>query len=125
MIPVFLAGLASSQASWLAARQTTIASNVANANTPGYQVRDVTPFSAVLENASLSLASTHPAHIDPSSGLAPTEKVSKSDSWEVFHSGNSVALEQEMMKAGQVNQDYALNTTIVKAFHRMLSMSAK
>ena len=125
MIPVFLAGLAASQASWLAARQTTIASNVANANTPGYQVRDVTPFSTVLENASLSLASTHPAHIDPSSGLAPTEKVSKSDSWEVFHSGNSVALEQEMMKAGQVNQDYALNTTIVKAFHRMVSMSAK
>ncbi len=79
----------------------------------------------MLENASLSLASTHPAHIDPSSGLAPTEKVSKSDSWEVFHSGNSVALEQEMMKAGQVNQDYALNTTIVKAFHRMVSMSAK
>jgi len=125
VIPVFLASLASSQASWLAARQTTIASNVANANTPGYQVRDVTPFNTVLDNTSMSLASTNPAHIDPTSGLAPTEKVSKSDSWEVFHSGNSVALEQEMMKAGQVNQDYALNTSIVKAFHRMVSMSAK
>jgi flagellar basal-body rod protein FlgB len=125
VIPVFLASLASSQASWLAARQTTIASNVANANTPGYQVRDVTPFSSVLDNTSMSLASTHPAHINPTSGLAPTERVSKSDSWEVFHSGNSVALEQEMMKAGQVNQDYALNTSIVKAFHRMVSMSAK
>jgi len=125
VIPVFLAGLASSQAGWLAARQTTIASNVANANTPGYQVRDVTPFSAVLDNASLSMTATNPAHIDPSGGLAPTQKVSKSDSWEVFHSGNSVALEQEMMKAGEVNQSYALNTAIVKSFFRMVSMSAK
>jgi flagellar basal-body rod protein FlgB len=125
VVPVFLASLASSQAQWLAARQTTIASNVANANTPGYQVRDVTPFSAVLDNASVALASTNPAHIDPGAGLAPTEKVSKSDSWEVFHSGNSVALEQEMMKAGEVNQGYALNTAIVKSFFRMVSMSAK
>lgn len=125
MVPVFLASLASSQAQWLAARQTTIASNVANANTPGYQVRDVTPFSKVLDNASLTLASTNPAHMDPDAGSAPVEKVSKKDGWEVFHSGNSVALEQEMMKAGEVNQSYALNTAVVKSFFRMVSMSAK
>ena len=125
MVPVFLASLASSQAQWLAARQTTIASNVANANTPGYSARDVTPFSAMLDQTSLSLASTDPRHLDPAAGLAPTQKISKTDSWEVFHSGNSVALEQEMMKAGEVNQSFALNTAIVKAFSRMVSMSAK
>jgi flagellar basal-body rod protein FlgB len=125
VVPVFLAGLASSQAQWLAARQTTIASNVANANTPGYQARDVTPFSMMLDQTALSLTSTDPRHIDPAAGLAPTQKISKTDSWEVFHSGNSVALEQEMMKAGEVNQGYALNTAIVKAFSRMVSMSAK
>lgn len=125
MSPVFLSSLASSQASWLAARQTTIASNVANANTPGYQARDVTPFAAVLDKTAMSLTSTNPAHIDPTGGLTPEQKVSKRDSWEVFHSGNSVALEQEMMKAGEINQSYALNTAIVKAFHTMVSMSAK
>ena len=125
MVPVFLASLASSQAQWLGARQTTIASNVANANTPGYQARDVTPFSAMLDQTALSLTATNPRHIDAGAELAPTQKISKTDSWEIFHSGNSVALEQEMMKAGEVNQGYALNTAIVKAFSRMVSMSAK
>jgi flagellar basal-body rod protein FlgB len=125
VVPVFLASLASSQAQWLAARQTTIASNVANANTPGYQARDVTPFSTTLDQTALSLSATNPRHIDAGAELAPTQKISKTDSWEIFHSGNSVALEQEMMKAGEVNQGYALNTAIVKAFSRMVSMSAK
>jgi flagellar basal-body rod protein FlgB len=125
VVPVFLASLASSQAQWLAARQTTIASNVANANTPGYQARDVTPFSTTLDQTALSLTATNPRHIDTGAELAPTQKISKTDSWEIFHSGNSVALEQEMMKAGEVNQGYALNTAIVKAFSRMVSMSAK
>jgi flagellar basal-body rod protein FlgB len=125
VVPVFLASLASSQAQWLAARQTTIASNVANANTPGYQARDVTPFSMMLDQTALSLTATNPRHIDAGAELAPTQKISKTDSWEIFHSGNSVALEQEMMKAGEVNQGYALNTAIVKSFSRMVSMSAK
>jgi len=60
VIPVFLASLASSQASWLAARQTTIASNVANANTPGYQVRDVTPFAASREERAPARAARKP-----------------------------------------------------------------
>jgi flagellar basal-body rod protein FlgB len=125
VVPVFLASLASSQAQWLAARQTTIASNVANANTPGYQARDVTPFSTTLDQTALSLTATNARHIDAGAEIAPTQKISKTDSWEIFHSGNSVALEQEMMKAGEVNQGYALNTAIVKAFSRMVSMSAK
>ena len=49
----------------------------------------------------------------------------KEDSWDVVHSGNSVSLEQEMMKAGDVNRDYSLNTAIVKSFHRMFMTSAK
>ena len=48
-----------------------------------------------------------------------------SDPWDVTHSGNSVSVEQEMMKAGDVNRAYALDTSIVKAFHRMYLASAK
>ena len=45
--------------------------------------------------------------------------------WEVTHSGNSVSLEQEMIKAGEVNRTYSLNTSIVKAFNQMLMASIK
>jgi flagellar basal-body rod protein FlgB len=41
------------------------------------------------------------------------------------HSGNSVSLEQEMLKAGDINRDYSLNTAIVKSFHRMFMTSLK
>ena len=33
--------------------------------------------------------------------------------------------EQEMLKAGDVNKDYSLNTAIVKSFHRMFMNSTK
>ena len=54
-----------------------------------------------------------------------TRATAKKDSWEVVHSGNSVSLEQEMVKAGDVNRDYSMNTAIVRSFHRMLLISAK
>ena len=49
----------------------------------------------------------------------------KEQSWEVVHSGNSVSLEQEMLKAGDINKDYSLNTAIIKSFHRMFMTSTK
>ena len=46
---VYLFEVGSQKAQWLSARQTAIAANVANANTPGYHAVDIQPFSAVLE----------------------------------------------------------------------------
>ena len=40
---------------WLSVRQSTIASNIANANTPGYKALDVEPFEKVLESTRLSM----------------------------------------------------------------------
>jgi flagellar basal-body rod protein FlgB len=43
----------------------------------------------------------------------------------VTHSGNSVSLEQEMIKGGEVSGAFRLNTSILKAFHRMILASSK
>jgi flagellar basal-body rod protein FlgB len=40
-------------------------------------------------------------------------------------SGNSVVLEQELMKSGEVRRSMEMNTAIVKAFHRMLMMTTR
>jgi flagellar basal-body rod protein FlgB len=45
--------------------------------------------------------------------------------WEVSYSGNNVSLEQELIKAGEVNRAFRLNTSVAKAFHRMLLTSAR
>jgi flagellar basal-body rod protein FlgB len=123
--PLALFSLASQQAGWLSTRQATIASNVANANTPGYRAQDVQPFSAVLSHLQLPMATTAPGHIQPASLAGDRTKVKTSDSWDVVHSGNSVNLEQEMMKAGDVNRAHALNVNIVRSFHQMLINAVK
>ena len=125
MQPLALFSLASQQAGWLSTRQATIASNVANANTPGYRAQDVQPFSAVLSHMQLSMATTAPGHIQPASLAGDRTKVKTSESWDVVHSGNSVNLEQEMMKAGEVNRAHALNVNIVRSFHQMLINAVK
>jgi flagellar basal-body rod protein FlgB len=123
--PLALFSLASQEASWLSTRQATIASNVANANTPGYRAQDVQPFSAVLSHLQLTMAATAPGHIQPAASAAGKINVRTSDSWDVVHSGNSVNLEQEMMKAGEVHRAHALNVNVVRSFHQMLMNSAK
>ena len=125
MGPLYLFELASSQARWLELRQSTVASNVANANTPGFKARDVEPFNKVLDGTPVRLAMTSPAHMQLSAAETDTRATAKKDSWEVVHSGNSVSLEQELIKAGDVNRAYRLNTSVAKAFHRMILASAK
>jgi flagellar basal-body rod protein FlgB len=73
----------------------------------------------------VKLALTSPSHIQLSAAEAETRANAKKDSWDVVHSGNSVSLEQEMVKSGDVNRDYSLNAAIVRSFHRMLLSSAK
>lgn len=117
--------LASQKASWLATRQATIASNVANANTPGYRAQDVTPFTSVLSHLQLAMTATAPGHIQPSSAEGSKSKVKPSESWDVVYSGNSVNLEQEMLKAGEVHSAHSLDTNIVRSFHQMLMNAVK
>lgn len=125
MGPLYLFELASSQARWLELRQSTIAVNVANANTPGFKARDVEPFNKVLDATPVRLAMTSPSHIQVGATETDTRAVAKKDSWDVVHSGNSVSLEQEMSKGGDVSQAYSLNAAIVRSFHRMLLTGTK
>ena len=125
MGPLYLFKLASSQARWLELRQSTIATNVANANTPGYKARDVEPFNKILDAVPVKLATTSPAHLQLDAAEADTRPTAKKDSWEVVHSGNSVSIEQEMIKGGDVNRDYSMNTAIMRSFNRMLLAGVK
>jgi flagellar basal-body rod protein FlgB len=110
---------------WLSVRQSTIASNIANADTPGYKSLDVEPFEKVLESTRLTMNATHPGHLTDGATKAAAVDIRKSEPWETTYSGNSVSLEQELINAGDVNRAYRLNTGIAKAFHRMLLASAK
>ncbi|TMJ71147.1 MAG: flagellar basal body rod protein FlgB [Alphaproteobacteria bacterium] len=125
MTAIYLFNVVSRHNQWLAVRQSTIASNVANANTPGYKALDVDPFEKVLESTRLAMQATRLGHMIDGGAKAAAIEARKSEPWETTHSGNSVSLEQELINAGDVNRAYRLNTGIAKAFHRMLLASAK
>ncbi|MCB8822587.1 flagellar basal body rod protein FlgB [Microvirga rosea] len=122
---IYLFDVASRQARWLSVRQATISSNIANANTPGYKAKDVEPFSKVFDKTQLAMAATDSGHFSFENTYDKPTKVKKTDSWDTMHSGNSVSLEQEMMKAGEISRESSLNTNIVKAFHRMMLASTR
>lgn len=125
MDAVNLFALASQQSRWLAVRQAAVAGNVANVNTPGYGTADIEPFERVLDQSTVRLASTNQAHL---SGNVSAEgfKVTQEDtSNALMPSKNTVVLEDELLKAGEIRRGFELNTAIVKAFHRMTLMSMK
>ncbi|MET0428816.1 MAG: flagellar basal body rod protein FlgB [Microvirga sp.] len=125
MNPIFLLNLASRQLQHLATRQAVISGNIANANTPGYRARDLTPFRDMLDKTTLSMAATHAGHFEIDGPTARPARPTQANGWDVVHSGNSVNLEEQLMKSGEISRDQALNTSIVKAFDRMLALSVK
>lgn len=125
MGPVHLFELISRRNEWLSVRQSLVAGNIANANTPGFKAKDVIPFEAVLNRASLEQAMTQPGHLKLGmSGIADSRSAKNIDGF-VHHSGNSVSLEAELLKAGEVSRDHRLATSVHKSFHRMLLSTTK
>ncbi len=123
MSGIYLFDIASMQARHLAVRQATIAGNVANANTPDYKARDVTPFAQVLASTGFEMAQTASAHVE-GAGAAGRVRDTK-DGWDVLETASGVTIEQELLKAGTVAREHSLNTGIVKAFDRMLKLAVK
>lgn len=120
-------GLAAEQARWLSLRGTLVARNIANANTPNFEAKDIRPFQNFLESQSIQLAATNKSHmtLDAPDIYASSFVTKAKDSEDASLSGNSVDLEKELEAMGDVNRMYALNTSIVKSFHRMMLLAAK
>ena len=122
---VYLFEIGSQKAQWLSARQTALAANVANANTPSYRAVDIQPFSAVLESSPIELATTNPAHLSLPQSEAGALRQVDVDPAEQTLSGNTVNIEQQMINLGEVNRDYTMNSDIRRVFHQLLLSALK
>lgn len=125
METVNLFTLATAQSRWLEARQAAVAGNIANANTAGYTTMDVDSFEKVLDRSGVTLARTQGGHLGAGIGDdGMSVKPQESDN-PLLPSGNSVVLENELLKSGEIRRAFELNTAVVKAFHRMIMLSSK
>ena len=62
---------------------------------------------------------TNSKHLVAGVGVSQGVGIKEDIPWEVNHSGGSVSLPKEMIKAGEVASAYQLNTSVMKSFHRM------
>lgn len=122
-----LIGLLTQKMSYLNQRQSVLAENVANADTPGFKARDVVPFTFgdTLKQVSVGISVTDPRHIIPASMAGVNSKTIKSKTIETLPSGNSVDLEQEMMKVSQTSVDYQTVTSIYKSVLSLFRIALK
>ncbi len=108
--------LAERKLAWLDARTRVLASNVANADTPGYKPRDLAPFAETLSPFELRLQRTDPADLP---GSEATRNGTETDG-EHAPDGNAVSMEHQMMLVADTNAEQQLTTTL---FHKYVGLT--
>ena len=117
--------VASRHMDWLAVRQRVSASNIANANTPGYRAQNVASFETFMPGEMPGLAATSPSHLQPASTGSHGLQIGKDAGWDIAYSRNDVTLERELGKAGETGRMMSLDANLTRSFHRMILSSLK
>lgn len=114
-IPLF--GMLRERMHWLQARQSVLSENVANADTPGFGARDLKApdFRDMLkgEGGRLQMASTRSGHLAgsaTSTARVGDFRAEDAPDSETSSNGNSVVLEEQMMKVSETQMDYQTAT---------------
>ncbi|HWA69738.1 MAG TPA: flagellar basal body rod protein FlgB [Rhizomicrobium sp.] len=101
---------------WLHQRQDLLSQNVANADTPGYVARDLKPldFEQALNSMTTGggLMTTNARHIAISPSHASAFEDQDAPDQESSSNGNSVSLEQEMIKVSDTQAQFAAAANI-------------
>jgi flagellar basal-body rod protein FlgB len=104
---------------YLNQRQVVLSANVANADTPHYRPSDLkkADFGSMMGDlagkpAKLQPVATSPMHLSGvNEAVKPKNQASKTV-YEVEPSGNSVDMEEQMVKESQTTMDYSLMTSL-------------
>ena len=111
-----LMGFITKKMQWHQNRQSVLASNVANADTPNYQPHDLKAleFDQHLSSAqtSFTLRRTHDLHFHGDGPDSGGFEANSGQDFEVTPSGNAVVLEDQMMKVAENQFDYQTASTV-------------
>lgn len=96
-------------------RQSIISQNVANSDTPGYRPKDLKEydFSSMLNTGDdvvdkVRVATTDEQHLPNAQDHFDPKSRKQRDPYEVAPAGNSVIIEEQLMKSGKNMMDYNL-----------------
>lgn len=96
---------------YLIERQGMVSGNIANATTPGYLSKDIS-FEKLVDRSSMNMATTNGSHLKGKI-TGGQHKVSE-DTSNIKHDGNSVKMDEEMLKLQDIQMNYRLATELYK-----------
>lgn len=98
-----------------AARQQTVARNVANADTPGYRAADLRDFAQVWrDQPHAGLRATRAGHLS-AAGWGPAAGRPVDAGGEPAPNGNTVSLEDEMIRAAGARRSFDLSLSVYQS----------
>lgn len=106
-----------------ARRQSLVAQNMANADTPGYVPRDLPDFANVVasDKGADTMRRSRPGHLE--AGAHPDTARPVSDNRQTAPNGNAVSLEDEMMKAVDIKLQHDRALAIYRSSLDVLRVS--
>jgi flagellar basal-body rod protein FlgB len=127
LLSIDILKMAARRMDYSAERQRLISQNIANADTPDYRPSDLKPMNFESElrgvrDASSSASGTHASvvartdagHLAGTIGAGRFARDGKSKGWEQSISGNGVVIEQEMLKAAELQSENALAMNVYR-----------
>ena len=112
---------------WLGQRQRVLAENIANADTPKYQARELKQVDfrkpGPLNAFRVQLARTHDGHIKGVGGDNEFVRQKLRKPYEVAPTGNSVVLEEQVLKVSETAGDHRLMTNLYRKHIAMFKMA--
>ncbi|WP_206611547.1 FlgB family protein [Falsirhodobacter deserti] len=99
-------------------RQVLVSRNIANADTPGFKALDMGSFADSFREAG-AMRATRAAHVGGSQGQAQIVQSPLG----ADPNGNTVSLDQEMVRAAQIRQEHDLALSIYRASSDILRAS--
>jgi len=110
-IDIGILQMAQDLAAHASSRQSVIAQNIANADTPGYKARDMATFADSFRETTHIRASSHPVragHIALGAGNASGDIFDSAAFGSESPNGNTVSLEDQLVRAADVKHQHDL-----------------
>ncbi|MDR3515172.1 MAG: flagellar basal body rod protein FlgB [Azospirillaceae bacterium] len=107
---------------YLTQRQAVLSQNISNVDTPQYEAHDLVPFTfelAMADRHPVQPRLTNPRHLQGARREGDTRVERERNAFEVAPDGNSVVLDEEMKKVGDVQLEYE---AVANLYHKQLSL---
>lgn len=122
-----LLGLLSSRMGYLGQKQSVHAENIAQSNTPNFKAREVVPYSFAdaLKTMRMKMEVTDSRHIVPPSMAGVNAATVKVKDYDASPDGNTVDVEQELMKVSETGMEYQLATSLYRKITGLFKIALK